>query len=74
MTLVPAAVAIVVIAVFGAAFALAAFYWALRSKQFSVKQMNEGAYVIFDSDEHVGKVTDQLFRTPPSGNDERPDQ
>lgn len=69
MTLLPAAFTIVVIAIIGASLALAAFFWALRNKQFSVKQLNEGAYVIFDSVEPVGTPTDQLFKEPPATTD-----
>ena len=71
MTLLPAALTIVVIAIIGASLALAAFFWALRNKQFSIKQLNEGAFVIFDSAEPVGKPTDQVFQDPPSRTDER---
>jgi cbb3-type cytochrome oxidase maturation protein len=73
MTLVPAAVVIVVIAIAGASAALAAFFWALRTRQFSVRQLNEGATVIFDSAEDIGKPTDQLFRKPLPDKDERTD-
>ena len=71
MTLLPAAVAIVAVAIIGASVALAAFFWALRSRQFSVKQLNEGATVIFDSAEDIGTPTDQLFKNPPPDKDER---
>ena len=71
MTLLPAAIAIIVVAVVGASFALAAFFWALRTRQFSVKHLNEGASVIFDSAEPVGKPTDQTFKTPSPHTDER---
>jgi cbb3-type cytochrome oxidase maturation protein len=71
MTLVPALLVIVIVAIVGASLALAAFFWALRTKQFSVKQLNEGAYVIFDSVEHVGTPTDQLFKKPGLQNDEQ---
>jgi nitrogen fixation-related uncharacterized protein len=64
MTLLPAAIVIVAVAVAGGALALAAFFWALRHKQFSIKQINEGAFVIFDSVEHVGKPTDMTFKKP----------
>lgn len=71
MTLLPAAVAIVIVALLGASLALAAFFWALRTKQFSVKQMNEGAYVIFDCGDEVGTPTDQMFKKPHPSADER---
>jgi nitrogen fixation-related uncharacterized protein len=71
MTLVPAAIVIVAVAVAGGALALAAFYWALRHRQFSIKQINEGAFVIFDSVEHVGKPTDVTFKKQSADTDER---
>ena len=49
MSLFPVAVVIVAVALVAGALALAAFFWALRTGQFSVKQMNEGALTIFDS-------------------------
>jgi cbb3-type cytochrome oxidase maturation protein len=73
MTLLPAAIAIVLVAIVGASFALAAFFWALRTRQFSIKQMNEGASVIFDRAEDLGTPTDQLFRKPSPDGDERAD-
>jgi nitrogen fixation-related uncharacterized protein len=71
MTLLPAGIIIVSIAIIGAALALAAFFWALRGKQMSVKQINEGALVIFDEAESVGHPTDQLFKNPTQARDER---
>ncbi|MEW6512047.1 MAG: hypothetical protein AB1428_13940 [Bacteroidota bacterium] len=71
MTLLPAAVVIVVIAIVGASFALAAFFWAVRTRQFSIRQLNEGATVIFDSVEPVGTPTDQTFMKPSPDADEQ---
>jgi len=73
MSVLPAAVIIIAIAIIAGALGLAAFFWALRTGQFSVKQMNEGANVIFDSVEHVGKPTDQTFKKPAPNADERTD-
>jgi cbb3-type cytochrome oxidase maturation protein len=73
MSVLPAAVIIITIAILAGALGLAAFFWAVRTGQFSVKQMNEGAYVIFDSVEHVGKPTDQTLKKPAPNVDERTD-
>ncbi len=51
MTLVPEALIIVLVALTAAALALAAFFWALRSHQFSVTQLREGANGIFEPGE-----------------------
>ena len=69
MTLLPAAIVIAAIAVTGGALALSAFFWAIRNKQFSIKHINEGAFVIFDSVEHVGKPTESTFRKDTPGTD-----
>lgn len=66
MSLFPVAVVIVAVALIAGALALAAFFWALRTGQFSVKQMNEGAQTIFDSAEPVGMPTDQTLTSTPS--------
>ena len=71
MTLLPAAILILAVAVAGAAFALSAFLWALRTHQFSVKHMNEGAFVIFDKADRPGEPTDQLFKKTAHDPDER---
>lgn len=61
MNLPLAALLIVLVAVIAASVALAAFYWAVRRKQFSIRDLNEGGYVIFDYDEPVGKPQDLMF-------------
>ena len=71
MSLFPVAVVIVAVAIVAGALALAAFFWALRTGQFSVKHMNEGALTIFDSHEPVGMPTDQTLQTPRAQPDER---
>jgi cbb3-type cytochrome oxidase maturation protein len=71
MSMFPVAVVIVAVALIGGALALAAFFWALRTGQFSVKHMNEGALTIFDSKEPVGTPTDQTLQTPRAHPDER---
>ena len=71
MSLFPVAVVIVAVALIAGALALAAFFWALRTGQFSVKHMNEGALTIFDRDEPVGTPTDQTLQTPRAHPDER---
>lgn len=45
-----------------AAFAIAAFVWAIRNKQF--KDLNAGAFVIFDEEEPIGEMTDTIFGDP----------
>lgn len=72
MSLAPAGFVILTVALAGASLALAAFFWAIRTKQFSVKHLNEGAEVIFDSVEHVGKPTGMMFKKPPTDNNEHP--
>jgi cbb3-type cytochrome oxidase maturation protein len=70
MSLAPAGFVILAIAVAGASLALAAFFWALRTRQFSAKHLNQGADVIFDSAEPAGKPADQLFKmTHPNTNE-----
>ncbi len=61
MNLPLAALLVVFVAVIAASIALAAFYWAVRRKQFSIRDLNEGAYTIFDNDEPVGKPQDVMF-------------
>jgi cbb3-type cytochrome oxidase maturation protein len=57
-----AALLVVVVALFAAALALAAFLWAVRTKQFSIHDLNKGAYTIFDDDEPVGLPQDMVFK------------
>ncbi len=71
MSLFPVAVVIVAVALIAGALALAAFFWAIHTGQFSVKHMEEGALTIFDSDEPVGTPTDQTLQTPRTSPDER---
>ncbi|MGB2867753.1 MAG: cbb3-type cytochrome oxidase assembly protein CcoS [Bacteroidota bacterium] len=61
MTLPFAAVVVIAIALFAGALGLAAFLWAIRTRQFSIQHLNQGATVIFDEDEPVGKPQDQIF-------------
>jgi cbb3-type cytochrome oxidase maturation protein len=59
---VPLAALILIFLLFvGASLAIGAFFWAVRNKQF--KDLNAGAYVIFDEDEPIGKMTDNVFGT-----------
>jgi nitrogen fixation-related uncharacterized protein len=63
-------IAIVIIVSFlvvGGALTLAGFVWAVQTKQFSIKQLNEGAMLIFDEDEPVGRPQDLIFKN--SAND-----
>ncbi len=50
------------IAIAGAALALAAFVWAVRNRQFSIEHLERGAYVIFDDDEPAGVPQDMVFK------------
>ena len=50
---------LIFIAVLGGVVAMGAFIWAVRTKQF--KDLNAGAYIIFDEEEPVGKMTDKAF-------------
>jgi cbb3-type cytochrome oxidase maturation protein len=68
MNLPLAALLVVLVAVLAASIALAAFYWAVRRKQFSVRDLNEGAYSIFDYDEPVDKPQDLMFDDPKKQN------
>jgi cbb3-type cytochrome oxidase maturation protein len=61
MNLPLAALLVVLVAIIAASVALAAFYWAVRRKQFSIRDLNEGGYAIFDNDEPVGKPQDLMF-------------
>ncbi len=68
MVLPYAALIVILIAVVAGAIALAAFIWAVRTKQFSLKQLNEGALLVFDNDEPVGRPQDMIFH-PDHGKD-----
>jgi cbb3-type cytochrome oxidase maturation protein len=58
-----AALIVILIALVAGALALSAFVWAIRTKQFSIRQLNEGAYSVFDDDEPVGTPQDMIFLT-----------
>ena len=51
---------LILILLIGATFAMGAFIWAVRHKQF--KDLNDAAYVIFDEEEPIGKITEDTFR------------
>jgi len=59
-----AGVILILVALLGGVMAIFAFLWAVRSKQF--KDLNSGAYAIFDEEEPVGKMTDNTFGFPKS--------
>lgn len=59
-----AALIVILIALLAGALALTAFLWAVRTKQFSIKQLNEGAYLVFDEHEPVGTPQDMMFGSP----------
>ena len=61
MTLPLAALIVIIIAIVAGAFALSAFIWAIRTKQFSIQQLNKGAYLVFDEDEPAGQAQDMIF-------------
>lgn len=61
MTIPFAALIVIGIALVAGAFALAAFVWAIRTKQFSIEHLNKGAYLIFNDDEPVGRPQDMVF-------------
>lgn len=64
----PVAVATIIsIIVVAGALALAAFVWAVQTRQFSIKQLNEGAKIIFDDEEPVGTPQDLIFRKSTNG-------
>ena len=54
-----AALVLIFLVFIGGGLAIGAFFWAVRNKQF--KDLNAGAFVIFDEDEPVGKMTDNTF-------------
>jgi len=62
MSLPIAIVIIVSFLVVGGALTLAGFVWAVQTKQFSIKQLNEGAKLIFDDDEPIGTPQDMVFK------------
>ena len=55
---------LILVALLGGVMAMFAFLWAVRGKQF--KDLNSGAYAIFDEEEPVGKMTDNTFGFPES--------
>ncbi|MBI2619595.1 MAG: cbb3-type cytochrome oxidase assembly protein [Ignavibacteriales bacterium] len=61
MTLPLAALIVILIAMVAGSLALAAFVWAIRTKQFSIQQLNKGAYQVFDQDEPAGQPQDMIF-------------
>lgn len=61
MSLPFAALIVILIALAAGALALAAFVWAIRTKQFSIQQLNKGAYEVFDEDEPAGVPQDMIF-------------
>jgi len=61
MTLPLAVLVVLAIALIAGALALAAFIWAIRTRQFSVEQLNQGAYLIFDEAEPTGQAQDMVF-------------
>jgi cbb3-type cytochrome oxidase maturation protein len=67
MSLPVAVVIIVSIVLIAGALALAAFVWAVRAKQFSIKLLNEGAKSIFDDEEPVGTPQDLIFKKSSNG-------
>jgi cbb3-type cytochrome oxidase maturation protein len=59
MTIPPVVLLLVLVALCGAALALAAFVWAVRNGQ--LDPGGAGASVIFDEEEPAGAPTDQVF-------------
>jgi len=59
-----AVIFIVSFVVIAGALTLAAFVWAVQTKQFSLKQLNEGANTIFNDDEPIGTPQDMIFNSP----------
>jgi cbb3-type cytochrome oxidase maturation protein len=70
MTLPLAALIVIIIALVAGAFALTAFIWAIRTKQFSIQQLNKGAYLVFDESEPVGQPQDMIFHSSPKKSDD----
>lgn len=56
-----AVIVVILIALIAGALALSAFVWAIRTKQFSIQQLNKGAYMVFDDDEPAGTPQDMIF-------------
>jgi cbb3-type cytochrome oxidase maturation protein len=69
MSLTAAGLAIAAVAVLGAALSLGAFLWAVRTGQFTPKQMDEGATAIFDGS---GEQAEEEGVTGSSGERGRP--
>ena len=67
MSLPVAVIIIISFVVVAGALTLAGFVWAVQSKQFSIKQLNEGAKQIFDDEEPIGMPQDMLFKKPSNG-------
>jgi cbb3-type cytochrome oxidase maturation protein len=61
MSLPFAAYIVIAIAIAAGSLGLAAFLWAIRTKQFSIDHLNKGATTIFDDEEPIGKPQDHLF-------------
>jgi cbb3-type cytochrome oxidase maturation protein len=59
MNIPPSAVLLIVVSLCGAALALAAFVWAVRTGQ--LDQTNAGGLVIFDEEEPAGVPTGPTF-------------
>jgi len=71
MSLPIAVIIIISILVVAGALALAGFVWAVRTKQFSIRQLNEGAKLIFDDQEPIGTPQDLTFKKSTNGNKDR---
>lgn len=59
MNLPVSGIVIIMVIFVGGIIAVSAFLWAVRNKQF--RDLNSGAYVIFDDDEPTGHMTDTTF-------------
>jgi cbb3-type cytochrome oxidase maturation protein len=53
---------LIIAALLGGVIAMGAFIWAVRAKQF--KDLNASAYIIFDQEEPVGRMTENTFGFP----------
>ena len=62
MTIPSAVLIFILIIITAGAFALAAFIWAIRTKQFSYQHSQDGARVVFDDDEPEGFSQDMIFK------------
>ncbi len=67
MSLPVAVIIIISIIVAAGALALSGFVWAVQTKQFSIKQLNEGAKIIFDDEEPIGTPQDLIFKKSANG-------